>query len=255
MSDSRIKCRQARSDAALWAGGDLDAEGMLQLERHLAVCPDCRRYRDDLCTTQNVLRAAGELPGVLNSDSFRSDSGADGVNEKNSLEGLTVDGRTRGVLRKSTGKRSTGKTKNTSRVRRASTGVDEISGDSGSLWPAISSRLDARDRAMRAPRFNGWAPFLAVTAACTLIAIVTSRSNFNEHSPSGYQTRGFGGLQVPVDDWTRPAPRPILGPTRDPGRGQPVQDPEIDKERSIWQLFEHQNTQIELNTVRPMKRR
>jgi len=40
-----MNCKRARTDVALGVGGDLDDTASQMLERHLATCPECRKYR------------------------------------------------------------------------------------------------------------------------------------------------------------------------------------------------------------------
>ncbi|MBT4865249.1 MAG: zf-HC2 domain-containing protein [Planctomycetaceae bacterium] len=40
-----MNCTRARSEIALWVGGDVDEREAVQLQRHLALCPECRAYR------------------------------------------------------------------------------------------------------------------------------------------------------------------------------------------------------------------
>lgn len=51
-----MNCTRAKSEIALWAGGDLDDRQIAQLERHVAVCPDCREYRQRMSGSLQVLQ-------------------------------------------------------------------------------------------------------------------------------------------------------------------------------------------------------
>jgi hypothetical protein len=57
-----MNCGRARTNVALWAGGDLDDQESGQLERHLAVCPQCRDYRTRIAGSLQALR---EPQGIL----------------------------------------------------------------------------------------------------------------------------------------------------------------------------------------------
>ena len=49
----------------------------------------------------------------------------------------------------------------------------------GSLWPELASRINDRESAGPRGRFNGWMPFVAMTAACFILMLVV-----NEHPNS-----------------------------------------------------------------------
>src|SRR5579871_5587034 len=51
------ECRKTRRLLALWAGNDLDERDAGGIERHLAVCPQCREIRQGLHQAQQVLEA------------------------------------------------------------------------------------------------------------------------------------------------------------------------------------------------------
>ncbi len=54
-----MNCRQAHTDIALWAGGDLDEAGLLSLKRHLEVCLACRCYHEEM---RFLMRLVDECP-------------------------------------------------------------------------------------------------------------------------------------------------------------------------------------------------
>lgn len=58
----------------------------------------------------------------------------------------------------------------------------------GSLWPVLASRINERATLAPRSRFNGWAPFVAMTAACMVLMLVV-----NEPQPTG----GPGGPMGP----------------------------------------------------------
>lgn len=64
-----MNCTRAKSHIALWAGGDLDDRQVAQLERHVAVCPDCREYRQRMAGSLQVLQnpASGESSSLHDS--------------------------------------------------------------------------------------------------------------------------------------------------------------------------------------------
>lgn len=57
-----MNCRQAKSELALWVGGDLTESSALELERHVAVCPSCRTLREGLSASHTALQAAAAAP-------------------------------------------------------------------------------------------------------------------------------------------------------------------------------------------------
>ncbi|MBL8849286.1 MAG: hypothetical protein JNG89_06360 [Planctomycetaceae bacterium] len=76
----------------------------------------------------------------------------------------------------------------------------------GSLWPQLSNRIRRLDESPGpASRFNGWLPFVAVTAACAMLVVVMDlRAPSSGHSPS-----------------TEAIPRSMLpGPSMFPGTSQ-----------------------------------
>lgn len=54
-----MNCRRAQSDIALWAGDDLDEAGLMGLKRHLAACPECRCYMQEM---RLLMRLVEECP-------------------------------------------------------------------------------------------------------------------------------------------------------------------------------------------------
>jgi len=65
--------------------------------------------------------------------------------------------------------------------------------DGESLWPRISVRLASPSAGQKPHRLNGWAPTLAVAAACTAMFWVASRQ-FVPNSPAG----GVFGPSEPI---------------------------------------------------------
>jgi hypothetical protein len=107
-----MNCRQAQQDIALLVGHDLDdPRERDDVKRHVATCPDCRRYFRRMKDTLKVLGQA-DAPQTYTA--------------------------------------------------------------TGSLWPVLSRRINDRRREGPRSRFNGWAPFVAMTAACLLMMFVIS---------------------------------------------------------------------------------
>lgn len=50
-----MNCESARNQIALWVGGDLEAADILPLERHVAVCPNCRQTWQDFQSSHEAL--------------------------------------------------------------------------------------------------------------------------------------------------------------------------------------------------------
>jgi|GEM_PF-2252846 hypothetical protein len=51
-----MNCTRARSEIALWVGGDVDERETVQLQRHIALCPECRAYRCRMMGSLQVLQ-------------------------------------------------------------------------------------------------------------------------------------------------------------------------------------------------------
>lgn len=68
-----MNCKQARAQSSLAAGNDLDAPAVTELQRHLAVCPDCRDFSGRMTASMNVLQEfGGEFTYTESSDGDRS---------------------------------------------------------------------------------------------------------------------------------------------------------------------------------------
>lgn len=71
MNTKPMNCRQAKTEMALWVGDDLDEASARQVERHVAVCPECRDALVALRQSQSVLQAlagskhAGDVDAAL----------------------------------------------------------------------------------------------------------------------------------------------------------------------------------------------
>lgn len=51
-----MNCTRARSEIALWVGGDVDDRETLQLQRHVALCAECREYQSRMAGSLQVLQ-------------------------------------------------------------------------------------------------------------------------------------------------------------------------------------------------------
>lgn len=58
---SQSGCKQFRRQLALEVGADLSADESLAAERHVAVCPSCREFREGLQDSQTALKRAAVL--------------------------------------------------------------------------------------------------------------------------------------------------------------------------------------------------
>jgi hypothetical protein len=79
--------------------------------------------------------------------------------------------------------------------------------DGESLWPRISVRLASPSAGQKPHRLSGWAPTLAVAAACTAMFWVASQQ-FRGGSPSGGVFTPSPIQLQPVDEHSGGAPRP-----------------------------------------------
>ncbi|MDA1014382.1 MAG: zf-HC2 domain-containing protein [Planctomycetota bacterium] len=60
-----MKCKQARAFASLMVGNDLESDSRAQLQRHLAICPDCRDFTHQMSASMSVLQEAGHESALL----------------------------------------------------------------------------------------------------------------------------------------------------------------------------------------------
>ena len=51
-----MNCTRARSEIALWVGGDVDERETVQLQQHVALCAECREYRCRMMGSLQVLQ-------------------------------------------------------------------------------------------------------------------------------------------------------------------------------------------------------
>lgn len=65
----------------------------------------------------------------------------------------------------------------------------------GSLWPELAGRINDRRPTGPRGRFNGWAPFVAMTAACLALMVVVNEPQ-NPTGPVGPPTAKGPSLQV-----------------------------------------------------------
>jgi hypothetical protein len=107
--------------------------------------------------------------------------------------------------------------------------------DGESLWPRISVRLASPSAGQKPHRLSGWAPTLAVAAACTAMFWVASQQ-FGGNSPNG-RVLDPSPLQLQqIDDQSREAPhlyqpQPVR-PINDAGKAARPDEPSSDTMRS-----------------------
>ena len=58
---SQSGCKRFRRQLALGVGADLSPDESLATERHVAVCPNCREFRDGLMDSQTALKRAAVM--------------------------------------------------------------------------------------------------------------------------------------------------------------------------------------------------
>lgn len=105
------------------------------------------------------------------------------------------------------------------------------SSDDQSLWPALSARLASTSAGQKPHRLSGWAPTLAVAAACTAMFWVAS-SHFAPNQPVGQPM--IDGIQVQPQPVVDPAPSfdDEAAPARKQNRSRPhraLRDPSGDQ--------------------------
>jgi hypothetical protein len=65
-----MNCRESRFQLALFVGGDLDESSSVEVQRHLATCPECRTHHDGLNTVMDqVERSEAASTAVVHSES------------------------------------------------------------------------------------------------------------------------------------------------------------------------------------------
>lgn len=107
-----MNCKQARTQAALLIGNDLEPAALADVRNHLGQCAACRQHFEKLSSCLEVLQAPPR-----------------GYNPEEE-----------------------------------------------SLWPKLSVRLASPSAGQKPHRLSGWAPSLAVAAACTAMFWVASRN-------------------------------------------------------------------------------
>ncbi len=91
-------------------------------------------------------------------------------------------------------------------------------GDGESLWPRISVRLASPTAGQKPHRLSGWAPTLAVAAACTAMFWVASYQFVGDAAPSGVSSPG-----APIQQINNGLERQYNGLDRQyPARVQPI---------------------------------
>lgn len=67
----------------------------------------------------------------------------------------------------------------------------------GSLWPDLATRINGRESQVPRGRFNGWMPFVAMTAACFILMLVVNEQP-NQQGPIGPPTAKGPVFTTPV---------------------------------------------------------
>jgi hypothetical protein len=125
-----MKCKEAKTQAALLIGNDVEPSALEAVRKHLGECVGCREHFERLSNCLEVLQTP---PRSWNAD-------------------------------------------------------DE------SLWPKLSARLASPNAGQKPHRLNGWAPTLAVAAACTAMFWVAS-GYWPGHQSAGQSGR-VNGVEV-----------------------------------------------------------
>ncbi len=82
---------------------------------------------------------------------------------------------------------------------------------SDSVWPELARRIEQQSQpGSRPARFNGWLPFVAMTAACVaLVFVMETQGPSTQHLGSDPIGRSFFDLSYLFPNWTQPdSPRP-----------------------------------------------
>lgn len=83
----------------------------------------------------------------------------------------------------------------------------------GSLWPELAGRINEREWVSPRSHFNGWAPFVAMTAACLVMMFVISEPG---QSPSPMGPPTAKGPLFPVVHDVAPLFNGVSGPPQVP---------------------------------------
>jgi hypothetical protein len=103
-----------------------------------------------------------------------------------------------------------------------------------SLWPRISVRLASPSAGQKPHRLSGWAPTLAVAAACTAMFWVASYQFVGESSDR-FSVPSRPILSQPIDQPLNEAPRPYLPEARPiKGEAGPSRQPEQQSGTMRW---------------------
>jgi hypothetical protein len=130
-----MNCKQAKTQAALLIGNDLDPTALQDVRNHLGQCVGCRQHFERLSSCLEVLQAPP----------------------------------------------------------RSWTSEHE------SLWPKLSARLASPNAGQKPHRLSGWAPTLAVAAACTaMFWVASSRWSADQPVDSPSMLNGFQLQPQPV---------------------------------------------------------
>jgi hypothetical protein len=151
-----MKCKEAKTQAALLIGNDLEPAALEEVRKHLGECVGCREHFERLSNCLEILQ----------------------------------------------------------------TPTRSWNAEEESLWPKLSVRLASSTAGQKPHRLNGWAPTLAVAAACTAMFWVAS-SRWPGNQPAA-QPGGVNGIEV--------VPQPIVGPPAFDGSRERIQK-EIESQR------------------------
>jgi hypothetical protein len=136
-----MKCKDAKTQAALMIGNDLEPTALTEVRKHLGQCAGCRQHFERLSSCLEVLQAP---PRSWNAEGE-------------------------------------------------------------SLWPKLSTRLASPNAGQKPHRLSGWAPTLAVAAACTAMFWVAS-SQWLPNQPVG-QPAGVNGIPLQPVGENPPLPK------------------------------------------------
>jgi hypothetical protein len=189
---SQSSCRQFRRQLALGVGDDLSADEQLRTERHVAVCPDCRTFRDGLHDSQTALKRAAVMQLVASS--------AQAESRESDAQGPSADSQGSAVTNPA-GKNATGKS-----------GAACDWSRPVSLWSDVRERLPRRENRRRANDYDlrNWAVAGLSLAVCVMLTLVL-RTIPQNGAGAGLASEPIGASQpvVPVigsaDDAVPPA--------------------------------------------------
>jgi hypothetical protein len=107
--------------------------------------------------------------------------------------------------------------------------------DGESLWPRISVRLASPSAGQRPHRLSGWAPTLAVAAACTAMFWVASYQFVRDSGPAPFAAPSGPIILQPIDQPLDGPPRPYDPQARPiKGGSDPSRQPEQPSGTMRW---------------------